>query len=120
MDGRRVVAAFHRARVPCAVAAPLIALAGCAPSYPPIAVTRGDAAFKARIAETYPPGSSGAALRAELVREGFQVLDDPIARRYSAIDIPPNIPCFSQTRIDWTQNRRGRIVLIQAARHSCS
>lgn len=97
------------------------AAAGCAPSYPPIAATNGgDAAFKSRIATFHPPGSRAQRLRDELARQGFVFLEDPVARRYSAIDRPGNLPCYSETRIDWTEDGRGRIVQIQAARHSCS
>ena len=55
-----------------------------------------------------------------LAREGFALLEDPVARRYSAILRPDNLPCYTATRIDWTEDRRGRIALIQAARHSCT
>ncbi len=98
----------------------LLALGACAPSYPPIAAIGGDAAFKARIATRFPQGSGADRLRAELAANGFALLEDPALRRFSAIDRPPNLPCFSETRVDWTEDRRGRIVLIQAARHSCS
>lgn len=93
---------------------------GCAPSFPPLAERGGDSAFKARIAATYPPGSSGERLRADLAGQGFTVVYDPVTRLGSALDVPPNLPCLSETRIDWRENARGRIVLIQAARHTCS
>ena len=108
------------ASLPRAGLAGLLALAGCAPLYPPIAERGGDAAFKARIAETYRPGRRGADLRAELLREGFTLLADPGAGRYSALFEPSNLPCFTSVRIDWTEDRRGRIALIQAQRHPCS
>lgn len=99
----------------------VLQLTACAPSYPPVAEgLRGDAAFKARIASTYPPGSPAARLRAMLAADGFRLIEDPAARRYSALAIPANLPCFSTTRIDWTEDGRGRIREIQAARHSCS
>lgn len=98
----------------------LLALAACAPAVPPVAGRGGDAAFKARIADRHPPGASGARLRAELAGQGFLFLEDSAARRYSALDRPANVPCLSETRIDWTEDRRGRIVRIQAARHPCS
>jgi len=99
----------------------LLALAGCAPAYPPVAEgLRGDASFKARIASTYPPGSPAARLRAMLAADGFRLIEDPASRRYSALREPPNLPCFSTTRIDWTEDARGRIREIQAARHSCA
>lgn len=94
--------------------------AACAPSFPPIAATGGDSALKARIATTYPPGSSGDRLRGDLARQGFVVRYDPVTRYGSALDVPPNLPCLSETRIDWRENARGRIVVIQAARHVCS
>lgn len=97
----------------------LLALPACAPSFPPIAEPRGDARFKALIATRYPPGSPGARLRADLAAQGFVLLEDAAARRYSAIDRPPNLPCLSETRVDWTENRRGRIVLVQAGRQAC-
>lgn len=102
-----------------ALALLLATLPACAPSFPPIAAPQGDARFKALIATRYPPGSPGARLRADLAAQGFRILDDPVARRFSALDQPPNLPCFSETRVDWTEDRRGRIVLVQAARHGC-
>ena len=104
---------------PC-LALALLLVAGCAPQFPPLAERGGDAAFKARIAETYRPGTRGADLRAELLREGFTLLADPGARRYSGLFEPSNLPCFSSVRIDWTEDRRGHIALIQAQRHPCS
>lgn len=94
--------------------------AACAPSFPPLAERGGDSAFKARIATAYPPGSSGERLRADLAGQGFTVVYDPTTRFGSALDVPPNLPCLSETRIDWRENARGRIVVIQAARHVCS
>ena len=117
---QRLATAIHRQALACSAACCLWGLGACAPSYPVIAEVRGDAAFKARIATRYPPGSSGQVLRTELARKNFQFIEDPTARRYSALEIPPNLPCFSQVRIDWTEDARGRIRLIQAARHSCS
>lgn len=113
----------HRARAAtrlCTALATLLFVAGCAPQVPSLAEPGGDAAFKARIAETYRPGRRGADLRAELFREGFTLLADPGAGRYSALFEPSNLPCFTSVRIDWTEDRRGRIALIQAQRHPCS
>ncbi|WP_133772617.1 hypothetical protein [Enterovirga rhinocerotis] len=123
-----ILPAFHNAarahRAGSAVVAVLAVaawLSACAPSYPPVAESvRGDAAFKARIANGFPPGSPAARLRAMLAAEGFRLIEDPAARRFSALERPANLPCFSSTRIDWTEDARGRIVLIQAARQSCS
>ena len=56
----------------------------------------------------------------EAQEELNKFLEDRLRRRYSALDRPANLPCYSETRIDWTEDRRGRIVLIQAARHPCS
>lgn len=100
--------------------ASLLAVPSCAPAYPPVAATGGDTAFKARIATDFPPGSSGERLRTELAREGFVIAGDPRTGFFSALDRPPNVPCFSETRIDWRENRRGRITVIQAARHACT
>lgn len=98
----------------------LLAAASCAPVYSPLAATGGDTAFKARIATDFPPGSPGERLRVELAREGFVIASDQTTGLFSALDRPPNVPCFSETRIDWHENRRGRITVIQAARHSCT
>ncbi|WP_375461131.1 hypothetical protein [uncultured Enterovirga sp.] len=103
-----------------ALAVLLATLPACAPSFRPIAEPGGDARFKARIATRYPPGSLGSRLRTELAAQGFVLLADPTGRRYSAIDRPDNLPCYSETRIDWNEDRRGRILVIQAARHACS
>lgn len=117
MNLARLVPAIHKGVLSLA----LLSGAACAPSYPPIAGSvRGDAAFKARIATAYPPGSAASRLRAMLAAEGFRLIEDPVARRFSGLEAPPNLPCFSTTRIDWTEDRRGRILEIQAARHSCS
>lgn len=97
-----------------------LAASACAPSYPPVADMRGDAAFKYRIATAFPPGSPAERLRATLLREGFVIQDDPRTGFASAIARPGNLPCWSETRIDWRENRRGRIVAIQAQRHVCS
>ena len=98
-----------------------LSLAGCAPSFPPIADgPGGDAAFKVRIATTYRPGSSGAALGADLAAQGFMIQADLPARRFSALDTPGNLPCWSRTRVDWTEDRRGRIVEVQAGRNACT
>jgi hypothetical protein len=123
MNLPRLVPAFHTPATLAALAALVLLLAGaaCAPSYPSIAATaRGDAAFKERIARGFPPGSPAARLRARLAAEGFRLIEDPAARRFSALEAPPNLPCFSTTRIDWTEDARGRIVEIQSARHACS
>lgn len=119
MNLSRLAPAFHR-RVILALAV-ILPAAACAPSYPPMAQSvRGDAEFKARIALAHPAGSPAAPLRARLAAEGFALIEDRAARRFSAVETPPNLPCFSATRIDWTEDARGRIVEIQAARHSCS
>ena len=124
MNIRAIMPVFHMprwARLRRSAAAGLLAtVQACAPSLPPIAQGIGDTDFKARIADRFPPGSRAALLRRELARQGFAFLEDPLARRYSAIERPDNPLCFSETRIDWTENRQGRIVLIQAARHVCS
>lgn len=119
MDLSRLVPAFHiRAALAASLVLPLFA---CAPSYPPVAeAARGDADFKMQVALRFPPGTSAARLRAMLAANGFRLIEDPTLRRYSAIEAPPNLPCFSTTRIDWTEDARGRIGQIQAARHSCS
>ena len=93
-------------------------LGACAPTFALIAVnTPGDQGFKARIAQTYPPGSDPASLRAELAGQGFTIVADPAGRpRYSAILRGGNIPCLSYTRVDWNEDRRGRIAVIQAER----
>ena len=97
-----------------------LALSACASSFPPVARTEGDAAFKARIVTTYPPGSRADRLRAMLQAEGFKVSEDPATGFATALDRPQNLPCFSVTRIDWREDRRGRIAAIQAERHMCS
>lgn len=101
-------------------AAALLALAGCAPSLPPIAALGGDAAFKARIAEAFPPGSRAERLRTALLRNGFVIVEDPQTGFASALDRPQNLPCYSVTRVDWREDKRGRIAIIQAQRHPCS
>lgn len=96
-------------------------LAGCAPAFPPIAAgPGGDAAFKARIATSYPPGSSGVLLAELLVGQGFTVQSDLPSRRFTALATPDNLPCYSRTRVDWTEDRRGRILQVQAQRSLCS
>ncbi|NNM72951.1 hypothetical protein [Enterovirga aerilata] len=97
------------------------ALAGCAPEFPPIAAgLAGDHAFKARIARNHGPGTSAVRLREELIREGFTIVSDPATRLNTALFRPQNLPCYSQTRIDWQEDRRGRITRIQAQRHDCT
>ena len=119
MNLSRLAPTFHRRAALALVL--LLPAAACAPSYPPMAQSvRGDAEFKARLALAHPPGSPAAPLRARLAAEGFELIADPAARRFSAVEAPPNLPCLSVTRIDWTEDARGRIVEIQAARHSCS
>ena len=119
MNLPHLVPAFH---IRAALFGALCGLVGaCAPSFPPVAAAaRGDAAFKADIALRYPPGTPASRLKAMLAANGFRLIEDPIARRYSAIEAPPNLPCFSTTRIDWIEDARGRIREIQAARHGCS
>ena len=111
-------------RVPPGLVAALLAtgVAACAPTFPLVAVnTPGDQGFKARIAKTYPPGSDAAPLRADLVAQGFTLTADPLGRpRYSAVLRGDNIPCASDTRVDWNEDRRGRIAAIQAQRLDCS
>ena len=97
-----------------------LGLAACAPSFPPIAQTPGDAASKSRIATAFPPGARADRLRATLLAEGFTITEDPATGFASAIERPQNLPCFSVTRIDWREDRRGRIAVIQAQRHACS
>ena len=98
-----------------------VLLAGCAPEFPPIAAgLPGDHVFKARIARNHGPGSSAGLLREELVREGFTIVSDPATRLSTALFRPENLPCYSQTRIDWQEDRRGRITRIQAQRHDCT
>ena len=65
-------------------------------------------------------GATGDGVSAMLAADGFRLIEDPASRRYSALREPPNLPCFSTTRIDWTEDARGRIREIQAARHSCA
>ncbi len=97
------------------------ALAGCAPAFPPISAgLAGDHAFKERIARNHGPGSSAAILRAELIREGFTLFADPATRLNTALFRPQNLPCYSETRIDWQEDRRGRITRIQAQRTDCT
>lgn len=111
--------AFHSPRIAAVLL--LLSAGGCAPSYPEVAASvRGDAAFKERIALAHPPGSSALRLRAMLAVNGFGLIEDRATRRFSAIETPANLPCFSTTRIDWTEDARGRIALIQASRHACS
>lgn len=96
-------------------------LSGCAPVFPPIAANvPGDHAFKARIARNFPPGSSARLLREELAREGFTILSDPATRLNTARFRPDNLPCYGETRIDWQEDRRGRIVRVEAQRHDCT
>ena len=97
-----------------------LALGACIPEHPPIASPGGDLAFKARIATRFPPGARAARLRAELAANGFQIFDDPRTRLASAISAPENLPCYSVTRIDWREDARGRIAIIQASRQACS
>lgn len=102
--------------------APLVVaaiLAGCAPTAPPIAFG-GDAAFKARMAERYPPGSPGARLRTDLAAEGLRIEGTPDGRRWIAYDAPENLPCYGRTRIDWREDLRGRVTLLTAQRAECS
>ncbi len=97
------------------------ALAGCAPEFPPISAgLAGDHAFKARIARNHGPGSSAATLREELIRQGFTLYADPVTRLNTALFRPENLPCYSETRIDWQEDRRGRITRIQAQRNDCT
>ena len=105
---------------PILAVAVIAALAGCAPAFPPISAgLAGDHAFKARIARNHGPGSSASLLRTELVREGFTVYADPATRLNTALFRPDNLPCYSETRIDWQEDRRGRITRIQAQRGDC-
>jgi hypothetical protein len=97
------------------------ALCGCAPEFPPMATgLAGDHAFKARIAQTHGPGSSAGRLREVLVGEGFTVLFDPATRFGTALFRPQNLPCYGETRIDWQEDRRGRVARIQAQRQDCT
>lgn len=108
-------------RIPALASALLAGLSACAPEFPPIvAGTAGNHVFQARIAQAYPPGSRAAPMRAELIEEGFTLYDDRVLRRHSAIFRAENLPCFSSVRIDWTEDRRGRITQIQAQRADCT
>jgi hypothetical protein len=111
----------HDVPRPYALASLALLLAGCAPTFPPIAANvPGDPGFKDRIARAYPPGSEGARLAADLAAERFVLTSDPAARRVSATYRADNIPCASQVRVEWTEDRRGRIVEVQAQRLDCS
>lgn len=102
-------------------AAGALAMSACVPILPPIAAeVAGDAAFKSRIATTFPPGSRSAVLRAELEAEGFRVYDDLTGTRHTATYAATFLPCDIEVRVDWTEDRRGRIARIQAQRHDCS
>ena len=93
---------------------------GCTPVLPPIADTGNDAAFKSEVALRYGPGTPAATLRATLADQGFVVASSEVPRfRYSATKGEANLPCFSYVRIDWNEDRRGRIALIQASRLQC-
>ena len=102
--------------------APLfLVIAACEPVYPPIAAgVAHDSEFKYLIATRYGPGTPASVLRSELGAEGFvfSAAEAP-GFRYSATKGETNLPCFSYVRVDWNENRRGRISLIQAARLQC-
>jgi hypothetical protein len=116
----RYVPGIHSFGTALVVAAACL-LSACAPTFPPIASTPvGDHGFKARIATMHPPGSRAAGLRGELAREGFVVVGADEGRINSAFWGADTLPCFSRVRIDWTEDRRGRISRIQAQRHDCS
>lgn len=100
--------------------ASLLSAGACAPVYPPVADIGGDLAFKARIAETFGPGSPAARLRAALLADGFTILDEPRTGFASALFRPSNLPCYTQVRIDWREDRRGRVMVIQAGRQACT
>lgn len=104
------------------VLAPLLVwLGACDPVYPPIAAgVAHDSGFKALIATRYGPGTPAAVLRRELAAEEF-VFTASEARgfRYRAVKPEPNLPCFSNVAIDWNEDSRGRISLIQASRLQC-
>lgn len=106
----------------CLFALVLVAgLAGCAPAFPPVATgVPGDHGFKARIARDYPPGSPARRLRDDLSAEGFVIAMDPVTGYGTALSRPANLPCFGETRIDWREDRRGRVVRVQAQRLDCS
>lgn len=72
------------------------------------------------MAELYPPGSRGERLRAELSAQGFTIGGDPASGRWVAYDVPENLPCYSRTRVDWREDRRGRISILTAQRNSCT
>jgi hypothetical protein len=105
-----------RALVPILLAS---ALAGCAPTAPPVAFG-GDAAFKARMADRFPPGTPGARVRDELGAAGLAIEGTPDGRRWIAYDVPENLPCYSRTRVDWREDARGRVALLTAQRAECS
>lgn len=107
-------------RTTWAVVALLLSIGACAPVVPPIADTGGDLAFKARIATGHPPGSRAAPLRAELARQGFAIAEAGDPPVVSAVFRTQNLPCYSVVRIEWREDRRGRIAAIRAARQACS
>ena len=98
----------------------LVLIAACEPAYPPIADVTHDSDFKYLIATRYGEGTPAAALRARLAGEGFVVTaSEAPGFRYSATRGETNLPCFSYVRVDWNEDRRGRISLIQASRLQC-
>lgn len=98
----------------------LAALSACAPIFPPIADAGSDSGFKYWIATHYGPGTRAAALRADLAAQNFEFSVSEAPRfRFSATKAEPNLPCFSYVRVDWNEDRRGRISLIQATRLQC-
>jgi hypothetical protein len=104
-----------------ALAPLLLLMAACEPVYPPIAAgVAHDSEFKYLIATRYGPGTPAAVLRAELAGEGFVFTAGEVPGfRYSATKGETNLPCFSYVRVDWNEDRRGRISLVQASRLQC-
>jgi hypothetical protein len=98
----------------------ILGLGACEPLYPPIADAGSDSGFKYWIATHYGPGSRSDALRRDLTAQGFvySVSEAPDFR-YSATKAETNVPCLTYVRVDWNEDRRGRISLIQASRLQC-
>ena len=103
-----------------ALALLIAALGACTPLYPPIADAGSDSGFKYWIATRYGPGTRAEILRAELAKQEFVFGPSEAPRfAFSATKGATNLPCFTYVRIDWNEDRRGRISLIQAARLQC-
>jgi hypothetical protein len=110
----------HRLQRGLALALLIAALGACTPLYPPIADAGSDSGFKYWIATRYGPGTRAEILRADLAKQGFAFAPSEAERfRYSATKAETNLPCFTYVRVDWNEDRRGRISLIQASRLQC-